>query len=129
MKNWGLFLGGVVTGIALTFLFAVIFNQCSNEGTPKIGVKDFEKPGKVINEKSVKVLQVISDNAALVNGQDDDFPELYSGAVYLIRNNDGEYYYDEQIINLPKGKNFRQTGIYEYNTRSGYKTVAIIEIM
>lgn len=128
MKNWGLFLGGVMTGIVLTFVFAFIYTKASSNSTPD-GVTNFEQVGEVIDEGSVKVFQVVGDNAALVCGRDDDsFSDLYLGPVYLLRNYDGKYYYDDEIVKKPKGKQFRQTGIYRYDTKMGYKTVPIIEL-
>ena len=128
MKNWGLFLGGVVTGVILTVLIAVIYSHSSNNGLS--GVTNFEKVGDVINESSVKVFQVLSDNAALVHGRDENsYSKSYWGPVYLLRNYDGKYYYDEEIVKKPAGKQFRQTGIYRYyNVEVGYKTVPIIEL-
>ncbi len=128
MKNWGLFLGGVVTGVILTFLFAYFYAYGSNDGLS--GVTNFDQPGQVINESSVKVMQVVGDNAALVRGQDNDsYDDWYLGSIYLLRNNEGKYYCDDEIIRRPAGKKFRQTGIYKYEAKSGdYKTVAIIEI-
>ena len=128
MKNWGLFLGGVVTGVILTFLVAFIISYSGNNGPS--GVTNFDKPGQVVNESSVKVMQVVGNNAALVRGQDNDrHDDWYFGPVYLLRNYDGKYYYDDEIIRKPKGKVFRQTGVYKYEAKSGdYKTVAIIEI-
>ena len=128
MKNWGIFFGGVGTGIVLTFIFAIMFNYCS-DGTPS-GVKNFDKPGPVIHESSVKVFQVVAENAALVNGQDESYShDNYLGPVYLLRNYDGKYYYDDEIIRKPVGCIFRQTGIYKYTAKSGtVKTVPIIEI-
>lgn len=59
-----------------------------------------------MNEQSVEVFQVIADNAALVHGKDpNSFSDLYLGTVYMLRNYDGKYYYDDEIITLPKGKN------------------------
>ena len=50
--------------------------------------------------------------------------------LYLLRNNDGKYYYDDEIVGVPSGKVVRQTGIYKYQTKSeDYKTVPIIEIV
>ena len=86
MKNWGLFLGGVVTGVILTFLFAYFYAYGSNDGLS--GVTNFDQPGQVINESSVKVMQVVGDNAALVRGQDNDsYDDWYLGSIYLLRNN------------------------------------------
>lgn len=130
MKNWGLFLGGLATGVVLTFLFLFIYAKSSDNSTPD-GVTNFEQVGEVINEKSVEVMQVIAENAALVHGEGDhkySGEPYYDGPIYLIRNYDGTYYYDDQIIKRPQGKQFRQTGIYQYNTKVGYKTVPIIEL-
>lgn len=130
MKKWGLFLGGVATGVVLTFLFAYIVTLAGGKSSLD-GVTNFDQPGQIMNEQSVEVFQVIADNAALVRGKD---PNSYSdsyilGTVYLLRNYDGKYYYDDEIITLPKGKKFQQTGIYRYDTPKGMsKTVAIIEI-
>lgn len=128
MKKWGLFLGGVATGIVLTFLFAFFYAYGDNNGLS--GATNFDQPGQVIDESSVKVMQVVGDNAALVRGQDNDrLEDWYFGAIYLLRNDDGKYYCDDEIIKRPIGKKFRQTGIYKYTTKSGdYKTVAIIEL-
>ena len=129
MKKFGLFLGGVLTGVVLTLLVLIVI-AASNKTLD--GVTNFEQVGDVVNETSVKVFQVIDDNVALVYGQDKndrnyDYDRYY-GAVYLLRNDNGDYYYDDEIVECPSGKQFRQTGIYQYNTKIGYKTVPIIEL-
>ena len=129
MKKFGLFLGGVLTGVVLTLLVLIVI-AASNKTLD--GVTNFEQVGDVVNETSVKVFQVIDDNVALVYGQDKndrnyDY-DWYYGAVYLLRNDNGDYYYDDEIVKCPSGKQFRQTGIYQYDTKIGYKTVPIIEL-
>lgn len=126
MKKWLIFLGGVVAGIVLTFLIAFIISSSKASG-----VTNFEKPGPIVNETSVKVLQVLDDNAALVHGKEPGtFSDLYMGPIYLLRNDNGVFYYDDEIIHKPKDKKFRQTGVYKYKTNAGaYKTVAIIELL
>lgn len=127
MKNWGLFLGGVVTGVILTFFIALIYTYSSGNGPT--GVTNFDQPGQVVNESSVKVMQVVGNNAALVRGKSDSSDKWYFGTIYLLRNYDGKYYTDDEIIKKPYSKVFRQTGVYKYEAKSGdYKTVAIIEI-
>lgn len=68
MKKWGLFLGGVATGVVLTFLFAYIVTLAGGKSSPD-GVTNFDQPGQIMNEQSVEVFQVIADNAALVHGK------------------------------------------------------------
>lgn len=130
MKKWLIFGGGVVTGIILTFLFAFIYSSSRSDGSD--GPTMFDKPGDVIEVNSFKVFQVIGKNAALVNGQthEDLQLEIYTGPVFLLRNDDGKYYYDDEIIKVPEGKVVRQVGIYRYQTKAEFdKTVPIIQIM
>lgn len=128
MKNTLLFLGGLVTGIVLTVLVACVYVYSQKDKTPD-GVTNFEKVEKKVNESSVKVMQVVGDNAALVHGGTANSLFPYSGQLYLLRNYEGKYYYDDEIIKKPKDKSFMQTGIYQYETKSGdYKTVPIIEL-
>ena len=130
MKKWLFFGGGVLTGIVLTFVFAFIFSA-SRSGNDD-GTTWFEKPGDVIEVKAFKVFQVLGEDAALVNGQTHENLdlEIFTGAVYLLTNKDGKYYYDDEVVRVPDGKVARQVGIYQYQTRSNFgKTVPVIKIM
>lgn len=128
MKKWLFFGGGVVTGIVMTFVFAYIFSASRSGGI--YGTTWFEKPGDVIEVNSFKVFQVIAENAALVYGATHEEYDIYSGAVYMLTNEDGKYYYDDEVVRVPDGKVARQIGIYQYQTQSSFgKTVPIIQIM
>ena len=130
MKKWLVFILGVFTGIVLTILFAVIFSSgVKMNGKNNSGVTWFDKPGDVLEVKSFKVFQVLGDNSALVHGKENNY-NYYGGAVYLLTNDEGKYYYDDEIVDVPKGKIVRQFGIYQYQTRSEFgKTVPIIRIV
>lgn len=85
------------------------------------------EPGEVFNERSVKILQVITPNGALVNGKD----ELgdYYGMLYLLLGDEDADFFDDQIVNIPKGKVLRKVGTYHYETqRGGSKTVPKVRI-
>ena len=128
-KKWlyvgGGFLAGVVVTFLVLFLISLRLTQENRRELP--GATFFNQPGQVINEKSFKVIQVLQDNAALVMGKGDGYSDTYLGAVYLMYNNAGHYYYDEEIIKVPAGKQTRQLGIYKYESRMGIgKTVPII---
>lgn len=142
MKKWVVYLLGVLTGIVLTFGFAIISNSMMGSSDNEVieteanaeeesndGVTLFKTPGDVIEGRSFKVMQVVAKNAALVSGKAED-SSLYYGTVCLILNDEGKYYYDEEIIKIPNGKVARQVGIYQYPNRDGMmKTVPIIKIM
>lgn len=142
MKNWMIFLCGLLSGVILTILVAFILyaSQDNNDTiTSEIGkeeqqmdnngIKMFEEPGDIMDVKSLKVFQVLANKGALAMGKSKG-SNMYLGMTYLLINNEGKSYYDEEIINLPKGKVIRQMGIYHYPTRDGFeKTVPIVEIV
>lgn len=133
-KQWFIFSGGIIAGILLTFLAAFMFNLSSKNDSIQSdnGITWFEKPGDVIEVRAFEVSQVVYDNAALVRGaslRTNDHDDLF-GVTYLLTNEDGKYYYDDEIIEVPVGKEVRQVGIYHYQTVGGLsRTVPIIQIM
>ena len=137
MKKWLIFLGGVITGIVLTFLFIYIASESmpktdtiAEEAKYNEDINFFEKPGDLVKDKSFEVFQVLSDDAALVRALSDARLGLYLGPVYLLTNDEGKFYYDEEKIKAPNGKVFRQVGIYRYPTKNEIiKTVPIIKLM
>ena len=123
MKKYLIFGSGVLTGIILTFLVALIYNA-NNAAPQNENIRWFDKPGDIIEIKSFEVFQVLGDNAALAWG------ENVAGEVYVITNDEGKFYYDEEVIKVPKDKVVRQVGIYHYMTRNETdKTVRIVRIM
>ena len=124
MKKWLIFLGGVVTGVLLTFLFAfVLSGQREAPAVEDNGVTMFEQPGDVINETGFEVFQALEQGAALAKGKKE-------WIVYMLVNDEGKYYYDDEKVNVPSGKVARQIGIYQYETNSGRpKTVPIVKFM
>ena len=134
MNKWIIFIGGIVVGIILTGFYNLLkISSEIPEDKGEIqksddGVTMFEEPGDDVKCASFKVFQVIEEHAALASGIGKY--DLYSGPVYLIINKEKKYYYDEQIVKVPKGKVVRQVGIYRYpNKENMIKTVPIVEIM
>lgn len=128
MKKVLIFLGGVVTGILLTILFAYV-RFSGGTTTPTVEdsrsrVTMFEKPGDVINETGFEVFQALEQGSALARGK----KELMT--VYLLVNDEGKYYYDDEKVKVPSGKVARQVGIYQYETSEGRpKTVPVVKLM
>ena len=129
MKKWIVFVLGFVSGIVFLFLVLLIIGKtyATNDG-----MTYFEKPGKCISKKDFKVFQVIGEGYALA----EERLEFSSGItlpgnlLVLVTNDNGELYYDDQVIEVPKGKCMRQIGVYEYQTKSeNWKTVPIVQLM
>lgn len=124
MKKIWVFILGIITGIILTILFAVILTNTSNGG--RRGLNMFEQPGEcLIKKSSLKIFQVLEPTAALAMIKDD-----FSSGAYLLINQEGKSYYDDQVIKLPSGKCFKQIGTYQYPTKDErIKTVPVVQIM
>ena len=126
MKKWLIFGGGIITGVILTMLFLFVLAK----GKQNDDFKLFEKPGEEINVNAFKVFQVLDDGVALVHGKSNEKYDIYGGPVYLLINDEGSYYTDDEIVEVPEGKVVRKVGVYHYQTNMELdKTVSVIEIM
>lgn len=127
MKKWLIFGGGILTGIVLTFLVALLITSSKSNNN---GITWFDEPGEMVNQNSFKVFQVLEGQFALVHGKSDYSDRLYLGTVYLITNDDNKYYYDDEIVTVPSNMVVRQVGMYRYKTKNDFeKNVPIIEIL
>ena len=124
MKNALIYIGGVITGIIISLCFAYFMTSNSSENK---GVIYFEEVGECITENPLEIFQVLDKGAALATEKlgSYDIPDL---VVLIVSEND--YFYDDQVIEIPEGKCARQVGVYNYVTNGGMsKTVPIVEIL
>lgn len=141
MKKWILYLVGLVTGIVLSLVVSFFIKESPNkmvktetqkvaeiEHKKKDNIILFDEPGEIFEEKFFQVFQVLSNNAALVYALSTEFDTFHT--TFFIYNREDKFYYDNEMIRVPKGKVARQMGIYQYpGTDSILKTVPIIEIV
>lgn len=135
MKKWVVFLLGLISGVVLTLVTMVILAMGANTNANNNGVTLFDQPGECLNAKAFEVMQVVDNNHALAHELEwNEILESYvptaSGLLVLVTNDNGDYYYDDQIIEVPDGMCMRQVGIYRYQTMSDMeKTVPIVKLM
>ena len=136
MNKWLYFGGGVLTGAVLTFLALFLIGTSSQESVQNDpGLTYFDQPGDVIESNSFKVFQSLSEGAALVSAENPKNTKYENikytgGLICLLVNNEGKFYYDDEIVKVPEGKVARQVGIYQYETKAEMgKTVPIVRIM
>ena len=123
MKKWIVFVLGFVSGMVFLFLVLLIIGKSSATND---GMTYFEKPGKCISTKDFEVMQVVGEGYALAREK----KGYVGGILVLVTNENGELYYDDQVIKVPEGKCMRQIGVYEYQTKSeNWKTVPIVQLM
>lgn len=126
MKKYVVFILGFISGAAALLLVSLIIaGSAANNPTRIPGLTLFEQPGEVMTSPSYEVLQVVQGGNALANAESNY--GSYFGMVVLFLANEGVSYYDDQIINIPKGKCVRQVGTYQYQTQVGYKTVPVVQ--
>lgn len=129
MKKIWVYLLGVLTGIVVSIVVLGIAASAVNAKNAPDGMTFFESPGDIIEHSSVKVFQALGDGTALAESKGNG-SYIYNGPNVLLYNKDGIPYYDEQVVNAPKDKCFRQVGIYRYPAKSGDdKTVPIVMLL
>lgn len=121
------YVAGIVTGCVLLFVIGCIINA-KNSSAEKKDIVMFDSPRNAVPGKSFKVVQVLPDGNALAridNVYDDNF-----GVVVLFLGDESTSYYDDQKIEIPKGKVAKQIGNYSYMSRMNIeKTVPVVKIM
>lgn len=121
------YVAGIVTGCVLLFVIGSIINA-KNSSAQKEDIVMFDSPRNAVPGKSFKVVQVLPDGNALAridNVYDDNF-----GIVVLFLGDESTSYYDDQKIEIPKGKVAKQIGNYSYMSRMKIeKTVPVVKIM
>lgn len=121
------YVAGIVTGCVLLFVIGCIINA-KNSSAQKEDIVMFDSPRNAVPGKSFKVVQVLPDGNALAridSVYDDNF-----GIVVLFLGDESTSYYDDQKIEIPKGKVAKQIGNYSYMTRMKIeKTVPVVKIM
>lgn len=129
-KIWVFFLG-ILTGIVLVFLTLFFINMSRSSD-----ITFFDEPGEIItiqtfsgktqSVKCFEVFQTLDKGVALAVGKG----LLSQDLIVLLLNNDGTPYYDNQIVRAPKGKCFRQVGIYKYESEDKTRrTVPVVTLM
>lgn len=80
-----------------------------------------------VSKGPFKIFQVLGYNNALA--WELDFMGYSTGVVVLLSNKNGQAYYDNQIIKIPRGKRAKQTSTFTYiTTQDISKTVPVVEI-
>ncbi len=127
-KVWVFIIGA---GSVLTILILALIGLSSGGGTHDNGITMFAEPGDYMDARQFEVFQVLEPGVALANTRDESYTMItsFTGPVVLFLNDSGKHYYDDEVIEVPRGKRARQVGVYKYSTQMGYKTVPIVKIM
>lgn len=134
---------GALVAVAIMSYVGNFSNSGASIETPTVkrnqfpGVTLFEEPGEVMNLRSFKVKQVLSNGAVHMDGINKSKPgefDFIAGTRVLFLPEDGVLYYDDQVITLPSTKCVRIIGTYRYET-TGFldsekyvKTIPVLKV-
>lgn len=126
MKKWLVFLLGIVTGCIVTIVALLVISKV-HSGVNQITVS--EQQTEFTLAKKFEVFQVLGDGA-LAHCEDDEYSiSVFTGPIVYILNDDGNLFYDDQIIEVPNGKKVIQIGTYRYETQMGEKVVPVLKLL
>ena len=130
MKKTIIFIAGLATGVLLLCIVAAVIYICDEKNHPQVqdnGVTMFDAPGDKIDETEFKVIKALErGSSALSRGTGINTYHT----IYLLTNDEGKLYYDDEKVAVPSSKVARQVGIYQYQTKSGdSKTVPIVKFL
>ena len=131
MKKAFIFVAGLATGVLLLFIVAAIYifdeknhPQVQNQDN---GVTMFDTPGDKIDETEFRVMQALESGSSALSRGTGINTHL---TTYLLVNDEGKLYYDNEKVAVPSAKVARQVGIFEYETNRGiWKTVPIVKFL
>lgn len=119
MKNFLFFLGGMATMFLIEVLVVTIMHA-----QPYLGLTVFEERGACITRNNLRIFQTLGQDTALA-----EFGAFPNETLVFLTNANGEVYYDDKKIIVPKGKCAKQFGVYQYTTKQGVqKTVPAVII-
>ena len=122
MKKWLIYILGIITGIVLTFAFALCVKLSNNSGI--IGLEMFEEPGENMEYTQFKIIQVFDSGCALAKADN-----TFDATVFIIPN-EKQQFYDNQKIVLKNEQCAQRVGTYRYTSKMGIeKTVPAVKII
>lgn len=123
MKKWLVYVLGIITGIILTFVFAICVNKFGNSDLA--GLEVFVEPGGCMEYSQFEVFQVLDAECALAHVGHNPF-----GAIVFIIPNENQHFYDHQKIILDDEQCAQRVGTYRYTNNAGMEsTVPAIRIV
>lgn len=80
---------------------------------------------KVMQDKSYRIDKVLDNGTAIAIGKKDNLDDEHWLGLKVLLWDEGENFYNDQIIKAPKGMHFRQIGVY----KSSVETLPVVTLM
>lgn len=121
----GTFFLGIITGIALIFFLGIIENDKTKYNNPYNieGLSLLPEKGSCITSSDIIIFQTLEKGIALATSIRE------YNRIFLLINNSGKLFYDDEKIKMPPNQCAKQIGVYSYQTREQIqKTVPVVII-
>ena len=120
--------GNPVPDACKSFILAVLFvigitNSNANESDITIA----EQQTVFTTATKFEVFQVLGDGALANCEEKGHSTSFFTGPVVYIVTDGQNLFYDDQVIEVPKGKKAMQIGTFRYETKLGEKVVPVIK--
>lgn len=92
------------------------------------GIKLFDEPGECVSRKNFEVQRVLESGDAIALEIRETFAghAITSNLEVLILAQEGDHFYNQQLVKTPKGKCARQIGEYKYPFYGSTKVIPVI---
>ena len=125
MKKWLIFVIGLITGFFLTIIVGFIIVSSSSDSH----IKEYQHPKVFTIATKFKVFQVFEGGAlAHCETKTGDMAYFMNGPIVCIKAEGDNLFYDDQIIEVPEGREILQIGTFSYQTKLTEKVVPYIVI-
>lgn len=127
MRKGLVFILGLVAGCLLTIAVLYVIALNSSESNSDITIAEREIPFDLSNR--FEVFQVLSDGA-LAHCEDVEYSmSMFTGPIVYILAEGQNQFYNDQVVEIPRGKRAVQIGTFRYATRLGENVVPVIRIL
>lgn len=115
--------------LLLLLIPVTVFGQKVSKTVPLDGGKIiiFEEPGDVMEAKSYKVEKALEQSFALAKGSSINGVDYFELPVLLFE--EGKYFYDEEIVRTPHGKEPRLIGVIKYEGEAIPVTLPVVSFV
>ncbi len=119
MKKGLVFTLGVLTGVILTIVFAVIYTLSLSDHESDPRITHFDTPTHYTAADKFKVFQVLPTGALANSKRHSYSSERYGDPIVFFPSKGQNTFSDDQIIKVPSNGKAIQIGTFRYSSNSG----------
>lgn len=129
MKKGTIFFLGIITGCILTFVTLLIIAKTASENNENANITKFEQQTEFTAASKFEVFQVLEDGC-LAHSSEKEYSTFtsFTGPIVYILSDGQNMFYDDQVIEVSKGKRIMQVGTFKYSSQLGERTVPVLRL-